>query len=125
MGKPMTEQEITAFLDMIVQERIERERHSRDEKAVVRHRRDNKVRKNDRVMRIVTTSYGPRARWLDWDFNGRTLLHSGKYIKFSKNSNRQRWLKRQAAKKCRNSNGFTTTKGSGYKRVFDYWWELD
>lgn len=48
---------------------------------------------------------------------------NGNYIKRSKNSNAQRFLKRQSARKwrrCRNA----PTKGNYYRRLLDYWWEL-
>ena len=51
------------------------------------------------------------------------LLHTGKYIKYPKNSNCQRWIKRETSRRirsCRNA----PAKGNFYRRLFDYWWTL-
>ena len=43
-----------------------------------------KARKDDRLLQIITRYYMPHAGYVDWGFDGRTLLHSGKYIKYQK-----------------------------------------
>ena len=58
-----------------------------------------RIRKNDALMRIVTRKYVPHAGYIDYGFDGNTLLHSGKYIKYPKNSNCQRWMKRETSRK--------------------------
>ena len=60
---------------------------------------------------------------MDWGFEGKTLLHTGKYIKYPKNSRRQRWLKRVSSKKVRIYPDLPQ-KGNSYRKVFDYWWSL-
>ena len=45
------------------------------------YRREMRFRKNDRLMRIITRSYVPHTGYIDYGFDGDTLLHSGKYIK--------------------------------------------
>ena len=57
-----------------------------------------RIRKNDALMRIVTRKYVPHAGYIDYGFDGDTLLHSGKYIKYPKNSNCQRWMKRETSR---------------------------
>ena len=42
------------------------------------------IKKNDDLLKIVTGQYAPHAGYVDWGFQGRTLLHSGKYIKYQK-----------------------------------------
>lgn len=86
-------------------------------------RREMKARKNDRLLRIIRRRYMPWAGYVDWDFNGSTLLHSGKYIKFPKNSNCQRWMKRLTSKKVRRCPELKG-KGNYYRCLFDYWWTL-
>ena len=50
--------------------------------------------KADRLLRIINYGgYAPHRGYIDWGFCGRTLLHTGKYIKYPKNSNCQRWIK--------------------------------
>lgn len=46
------------------------------------------------------------------------------YIKYPKNSNRQQYLKKQSSRRVRHY-PCLPPKGNGYRRVFDYWWELD
>lgn len=87
------------------------------------HRRTAKARKDDRLLQIVTRYYMPHAGYVDWDFDGRTLLHSGKYIKYQKNSNCQRWMKRLTSKRARRHIDFFG-KGNQYRRLFDYWGTL-
>ena len=123
MERPMTEQEINAFLDEIVQERIERERLCRDEKAVMRRRREMRGRKNDRLLRIISHGYKPHAGYVDWDFVDGKYTCIGKYIKYPKNSNCQRWMKRETSRKIRNSK-YAPQKGNYYRRLFDYWWTM-
>ena len=60
---------------------------------------------------------------IDYGFDGDTLLHSGKYIKYPKNSNCQRWMKRETSRKFRNCQDLPR-KGNYYRRLFDYWWTL-
>ena len=88
-----------------------------------RYRRDMKVRKNDRLMRIVVRKYIPHAGYVDYGFEGKTLLHSGKYIKYPKNSSCQRWIKRETSRRMRKCNDLPK-KGNYYRRIVDYWWEL-
>ena len=82
-----------------------------------------RIRKNDALMRIVTRRYVPHAGYIDYGFDGDTLLHSGKYIKYPKNSNCQRWMKRETSRKFRNCQDLPR-KGNYYRRLFDYWWTL-
>ena len=76
-----------------------------------------------RGMRIVTRKYVPHAGYIDYGFDGDTLLHSGKYIKYPKNSNCQRWMKQETSRKFRNCQDLPR-KGNHYRRLFDYWWTL-
>ena len=79
--------------------------------------------KNDRLLRIIRRHYIPHAGYIDYGFDSFTLLHSGKYIKYPKNSNFQRWMKRLTSKKCRR-NEELFGKGNQYRRLFDYWWTI-
>ena len=89
-----------------------------------RYRRRKGQEKSDRLLEIIQTAcYGPHHGYVDWGFEGKTLLHTGKYIKYPKNSKCQRWLKRVSNKKVRTC-PYLPKKGNGYRRVFDYWWAL-
>lgn len=87
-------------------------------------RREIKIRKNDRLMRIITQHYIPHSGYINSGFDGKTLHHSGKYIMYPKNSNRQRWMKRLTSKRVRHCS-YITGKGNQYRREFDYLWNLD
>ena len=87
------------------------------------YRRLQFIRKNDRLMRIVANRYIPHAGYITGRFEGKTLLHTGKYIKYPKNSRAQQWLKRKAARSVRRC-GCRPVKGNHYRRLFDYWWML-
>lgn len=88
------------------------------------YRRKKGQEKSDRLLAIIQTAcYGPHRGYVDWDFEGRTLLHTGYYIKYPKNSKCQHWLKRVSGKKVRAYPNLPK-KGNGYRRVFDYWWTL-
>lgn len=67
-----------------------------------RLRRDTNIRKTDNLLRIINYGgYAPHRGYIDWGFSGRTLLHTGKYIKYPKNSNCQRWIKRETSRRIR------------------------
>ena len=104
-------------------ERESAEAHQRN-KNRRRMCRVREIQKNDRLLRIINYGgYAPHRGYVDWGFDGRTLLHSGKYIKYPKNSNCQRWIKRETSRKIRNCRS-APVKGNFYRRLFDYWWTL-
>ena len=89
-----------------------------------RYRRRKGQEKADRLLAIIRLlDYAPHRGYVDWDFEGRTLLHTGYYIKYPKNSKCQRWLKRISGKKVR-TYPCLPQKGNGYRKVFDYWGTL-
>ena len=90
MVKPMTEIELNEKIENLLTESVLRQPSRRTGSA---YRREMRIRKNDALMRIVTRKYVPHAGYIDYGFDGDTLLHSGKYIKYPKNSNCQRWMK--------------------------------
>ena len=120
MVKPMTEIELNERIESLLTESALNHPSRRSGTA---YRREMRVRKNDRLMRIVTRSYIPHAGYIDYGFDGDTLLHSGKYIKYPKNSNCQRWIKRETSRRFRNCKNLPK-KGNHYRRLFDYWWTM-
>lgn len=88
------------------------------------YRRQMHISKNDSLMRILSYGgYAPHRGYIDWGFKSQTLLHSGKYIKYPKNSNCQRWMKRETSRRMRRCFA-VPHKGNYYRRLFDYWWTL-
>lgn len=95
------------------------------QKLRCRLRRIKRVRKLDRRLHIINYGdwYAPHLGYIDWGFDGKTLLHSGKHIKFPKNSNCQRWMKKETSRRFRNCQDMPV-KGNHYRRLFDYWWTM-
>ena len=120
MGKPMTEIELNEQIESLL---TEPDSQPLSRQTGMAYRREMKVRKNDQLRRIVTRSYVPHAGYIDYGFDGDTLLHSGKYIKYLKNSNCQRWIKRETSRRFRNCKELPP-KGNYYRRLFDYWWTM-
>ena len=79
MVKPMTEIELNEQIERLLTESATGQPSRRTGSA---YRREMRIRKNDALMRIVTRRYVPHAGYIDYGFDGDTLLHSGKYIKY-------------------------------------------
>ena len=96
------------------------------QREIARHRlhRASSIEKNDALLRIINYGgYAPHRGYIDWGYNGQTLLHSGKYIKYPKNSNCQSWMKKQTSRRIRSCRD-VPVKSNYYRRLFDYWWTL-
>lgn len=88
------------------------------------YRRAMAVKKRNDLFHIINETHAPFAGYTDWDFVDGVWKPVGKYVKHHKNSNRQRFWKRYSNRAVRR--GVQTGSGkSGYKRCFDYWWEID
>ena len=118
----MTEIELNERLAALLKNSEKEPGHSR--RTGRRYRRKKGQEKADRRLSIVQLSgYAPHRGYVDWDFEGKTLLHTGKHIKYPKNSKCQRWLKRVSNKNVRTC-PYLPKKGNGYHRFSDYWWAL-
>ena len=116
--KLMTEIELNEKITNLLSENPTQQKQSRRPYA-----RENRVKKDDRLLRIIQRYYIPHAGYVDCGFDSTTLLHSGKYIKYPKHSHCQRWMKRLTSKKTRRCTDLVR-KGNEYRRLFDYWWTL-
>ena len=119
MVKLMTEIELNEKITNLLSENPTQQKQSRRPYA-----RENRVKKDDRLLRIIQRYYIPHAGYVDCGFDSTTLLHSGKYIKYPKHSHCQRWMKRLTSKKTRRCTDLVR-KGNEYRRLFDYWWTLN
>ena len=82
-----------------------------------------KKQKTAKLMKIINTGgYNPHAGYVDWDKVDGVWKPVGKYIKYPKGSNRQKFLKRQSNRAARRME--LPTKGNGYRKCFDYWGAL-
>ena len=118
----MTETELNEQLAALL-EKSEKEPNCQRRTGRQYRRRKRQEKSNRRLAIVQLSGYAPHRGYMDCDFQGRTLLHTGKYIKYPKNSKCQRWLKRVSGKKVRACPNLPK-KGNGYRKVFDYWWSL-
>lgn len=89
------------------------------------YRRKMHRKKNNELIRMLNyTPYNPHAGYLKWGFVNGVWQSIGNHVQYPKNSNRQRFLKRLSNRRIRQGAILGTGK-AGYKRCFDYWWELD
>ena len=73
----MTESELREKIDELS------ENESSDIHLRSKDRRVQNIQKSDRPLRIMNYGgYAPHRGYIDWGFDGRTLLHTGKYIKY-------------------------------------------
>ena len=89
-----------------------------------RLRRVREIQKNDRLLQIINRGgYAPHRGYIEEGFDGRSLLHTGQYIRYPQNSHRQKWIKRETGRRIRRCQN-APVKGNFYRRRFDYWWTL-
>lgn len=86
------------------------------------YRRIMKKSKEKRIMSIVNRYYIPHAGYVDWGWVDNEWVQVGKYVKYPKNSNKQRWMKRYTSRVSRKTD--LPQKGNAYRRCFDYWWTM-
>lgn len=92
-------------------------------KTGTEYRRAMAVKKRDDLLKIInSTGYNPNIGYVDWDWVDGVWQQTGKYIKYPKNSNAQRYWKRYSNKIVRHSKDIH--KGNQYRKCFDYWWTL-
>lgn len=88
------------------------------------YRRAMKIQKNNRLIRILnSTRYNPHAGYVDWGWVDGVWQQVGTYVKYPRNSNKQRFGKRCTNRAVRR--GAVVGSGKcGYRRCYDYWWNL-
>lgn len=88
------------------------------------HRREQRVKKRDRLMKIINgCCYNPARGYVEWDFVDGRYQPVGNHIKYPKNSNAQRFYKNQSNRKVRRYKG-SLPKGNAYRKLYEYWWTL-
>ena len=122
-GKPMTETELNARIEEIRAQRNDNTVHMVKRRTGRRYRRQMCLKKTARLRKIVIEHYVPHAGYVQWECIDGEWLPAGKYIKYPKNSNCQKWCKRETSKKMRNA-ADVPGKGNYYRKLFDYWWML-
>jgi hypothetical protein len=94
-------------------------------KSGAAYRREMDIKKKKRSIRNATLeARSCGAGYVDYDFVNGVWTPVGKYVKRPKNSHRQKFYKRYSNHLFRR--GATTGSGkAGYKRCFDYRWEIE
>lgn len=89
------------------------------------YRRAMNEKKKKYEIKIATTGFKYHwARYIDYDFVNGSWKAVGKYVKRPKNSNKQKFYKKYSNHIIRQGAKFGSGK-SGYKRCFDYKWEIE
>ena len=93
----MTETELNRQIEVSEQQRAELLVPQPKRRTGRAYRRMMNERKFRRLYRIVTSSYIPHAGYTSWSYVNGQHVPIGTYIKYPKNSSRQRWCKRHPA----------------------------
>ncbi len=87
------------------------------------YRRAMAVKHRDGLIKIINNiGYNPCVGYVDWDWVDGIWQPVGKYIKYPKNSNAQRYWKRHSNKIVRKSR--EPYRNNQYRKCFDYWWTI-
>lgn len=87
------------------------------------YRRKMAVQKFKKKKEIGTYIF--HACWVDWDVVDGKWMPIGKYIKHPSNSEMRSYFKKYSNKKVRKAKyDDISSKGNGYRKLFDYWWTL-
>ena len=87
------------------------------------YRRKMTAKKEHRLKTVLTTYRRmPCGGYVECDWVDGVWQPVGKYIKRPKNSNKQKYLKRQSRRLVRRSEPFPN--GNGYRKCMEYKWEI-
>ncbi len=87
------------------------------------YRRSMEAKKERRHIKIITTYKKlPRIGNIECGWVDGVLQPVGDYIKYPKNSNIQKYLKRQSKRKVRRSEPFPN--GNSYRKCMEYRWQF-
>jgi hypothetical protein len=87
------------------------------------YRRMMEMKKKHRLVKIVTAyGYLPRAGYIECGWVDGVWQPIGKYIKYPKNSDKQKYLKRQSKRLVRRSEPFPN--GNTYRKCMEYQWHF-
>ena len=88
------------------------------------YRRAMNMQKKERLIRLLNSmQYHPAAGYVDWGWKDGVYQQTGTYIKYPKNSKWQGFYKQLTNRRIRRGAEIGSGK-CGYRRCFDYWWEL-
>ena len=85
------------------------------------YRRDLEAKKDRRLRKIITECRcTPSVGYIEREWVDGVLQPVGDHIRYPKNSNIQKYLKRQTRRKVRRSETFPN--GNGYRKCVEYKW---
>lgn len=88
------------------------------------YRRTQARRKDKKRRQIIERyAYRPNIGYLKHNFVNGEWKVVGSHIQYPNGSNRQKFLKRESNKKVRRYTK-SISSGGGYRKLFDYWWNL-
>lgn len=119
----MTETELDRQIEISERQRAELLMPQSKRRTGRAYRRMMNERKFKRLYRIVTSSYVPHAGYISWSYVDGQHAPTSIYIKYPKNSSRQRRCKKASSARVRKYMDLPC-KGNSYRRVFDYWGTL-
>lgn len=89
-------------------------------------RRKMKRKKNKRRFEIIEEyGYNPSVGYVDHEYIDGTWKATGKYIKYPKDSKTQKFYKNYSNRLLRRTTKPVQQKGNGYRKNFDYKWNID
>lgn len=101
-----------------------KEPHNNPRRTGRAYRRTQARRKDKKRRQIIERyAYHPSIGYLKHDFVDGEWETVGTHIQYPKDSNRQRFLKRESNRKVRRYTK-SISSGGGYRKLFDYWWNL-
>ena len=87
------------------------------------YRRDMQDKKERRLREIISHRHsGPLVGYIPCEWNDGVCQPAGDYIRYPKNSNIQKYLKRQSKRKVRRSEPFKN--GNSYRKCTEYKWQF-
>lgn len=87
------------------------------------YRRDMQDKKERRLREIIAHRHsGPLVGYIPSEWNDGVRQPTGDYIRYPKNSNIQKYLKRQSKRKVRRSKPFKN--GNSYRKCTEYKWQF-
>lgn len=100
--------------------RCEKKGQRRTGRAYRRSMRRRHIQKFQDGYRWIAPYIGPYIKG-HWGDDGKWVV--GSYIKYPHDSVNKRFFKRASNKAVRRSSAISP-KGNGYRKIFDYWWEI-
>jgi hypothetical protein len=87
------------------------------------YRRSMEEKKERRLRKIITECrYTPHAGYIHYGWVEGVWTPIGNYIRYPKNSNMQKYLKRQSKRRIRRSD--QALQGNSYRKYMEYWWRF-